>query len=170
MDQAKFTIKQVADATFVKANTIRTWYQRGHLRVGLTDKAAEGVGLARHFSARTAIAVAVCGALTDIGIAPDRAGAAATHFAHISVDERRPACLYPDGSTVILLAADAHSAGSDSKVINVHPDTHYDRVLAEISPASHALRGLHSLELDEIVISVAVRLGIDRAELWAPRQ
>lgn len=113
-EEARFTLSQVAEATDVSVNTIRSWYQRGHFKLGLADKANPDVGLARHVSWRTAIAIGIAGQLTKMGVHPARAGRAANSFAHTASPdwrtgiERIPGCLWSDDEpsyTVLLIPA-----------------------------------------------------------------
>ena len=72
----------MAKASGVEPGTIRVWFQRGHISLGLTDKEAEGNGFARLFSARTVLLIAIMGALTKLGVEPRRAGEAAFEFCY----------------------------------------------------------------------------------------
>jgi hypothetical protein len=82
LHEPKYTILQMAEASGVSPATIRSWYQRGHVRVGLTDMESPANGLARLFSASTVMLVSMMGALTNLGVHPARAAAAATIFCH----------------------------------------------------------------------------------------
>jgi hypothetical protein len=100
-DDALFTISQVASAAGVPANTIRSWFQRGHLVLHQLDKAADRNGLPRKFSMRSALAIAAAADLVKLGVAPDSAARAANAWAHIGDQDRLPAGLYERDFTVL---------------------------------------------------------------------
>ena len=158
----RFTISQVALATAVPANTIRSWYQRGHLTVGMTtvDEDPKANGHPRFFSSQTAIAIAIVGALTAYGIAVDRAAAAGIKFAHTGHGGggavgavRQPGELYARGATVLAIGTER------SEVLNITGEARFadvfrPRILG--SGSGHPV--ISYLELDDLVLSVMQRL------------
>lgn len=125
----RFSTKEVADASLVPPETIRTWFKRKILTIdGDRDFgiAPKGIGHGREFSGYTVIIVAIMGRLTGTaagvnkgGITAEAARDAAYQFAFGLVDDdREPGKLYPNGETLLLVPKDGHE-GWKGKVVNV---------------------------------------------------
>ncbi len=109
LDKPQFTLGQIAKASAISPSTIRTWFQRGQLRLGLHDKASPQNGMARLFSGSTAIMVAVASKLNQMGIDIERAAEIAIDFAYIGDSSREPGCLIKGDDvvdTLLILSAD----------------------------------------------------------------
>lgn len=108
MAQPLYSTAELAHATGVPAETIRTWFKRNILnfsQAGMGED-VERVGLGRRYSANTALLVAIMGRLTAGGMVAADARHAASHFVFASVDERDPGCLYFTGQTILAIAKD----------------------------------------------------------------
>jgi hypothetical protein len=110
LDEPLFLISEVAKAADMEANTIRSWFQRGHLKLLQWDKKADANGVGHRFSLRSALYIAAVGALARLGVKPDAAGKAAAMWVHTGTDERLPAGLYSTPLTVLCVYADGDSA------------------------------------------------------------
>ncbi|XCG52896.1 hypothetical protein ABVK49_15380 [Mesorhizobium sp. WSM2239] len=113
IDEPRFRISEVASATGVAANTIRSWFQRQHLRLVETDKRAEANGVAHKLSLRSALRIGTMGALVAQGVEPSVAGWAATRWTDSGNDERLPGCLFAEPLTVLCVFADG-----DARVVH----------------------------------------------------
>jgi hypothetical protein len=151
----RFTIANVARATGVSADTIRQWYKREVLTIGMTDLPAADVGLARLFSGRTALAIGIMGELIKLRIPPDIAARAAIKFAHTGDGEREPGHLFPNGETLLVVTLD------HQRIVNVDPKT---ALRAIISPSKPTV----VLLLDELIDTFRGGLGLDRDPLPKP--
>ncbi|MEP9348564.1 hypothetical protein [Xanthobacter sp. KR7-225] len=172
-DTPAFALSQVAAATGVPVNTIRTWYGRGHFTIGMTDKENPGEGLARLVSGRTAIGIGITGALARMGVTPGRAAYAAYTFAHTGDQDknapefwRLPGRLW-GGSVMTVLALPA-IADDLPEVRRVGPtDTFAAHFAWALPGGDHFNQGAVYLYLNELVDAVRVALGFPRdAEDW----
>ena len=104
LDEARFTIGQVCKVTGVEANTLRSWFQRGHLRlIKGKDRVAKGEGLPRLFSARSVLGIAVMGAATSFKMRPEKAAEVGYDFAVFGTEGRDPGELFNDGFTALTI-------------------------------------------------------------------
>lgn len=107
----RYIIRQIADATGIPGNTIRSWYQRGHIRQYDTDMPSEVSGQPTLYSEASAIAIGIIGALVASGIKPEVAGQVADAFISGSRGgslfgepvPRQPAELFEEGMTVTVV-------------------------------------------------------------------
>ena len=79
LEQPQFTIAQVAKAAGIQANTLRSWFQRGHFTLGDSDKRAD-FGDAHLLSLRTALQVGTAVELYRSGAHPARSEKLALAF------------------------------------------------------------------------------------------
>ena len=79
LEQPQFTIVQVAAAAGIEANTLRSWFQRGHFTLGDSDKRAD-FGDAHLLSLRTALQVGTAVEIYRSGAHPARAAKLALAF------------------------------------------------------------------------------------------
>lgn len=159
LSAARFTVGQIADATGISAHTIRDWYKRGAVTLGPDDRASAETTFARRLTARSAIMIAIVGALVSRGIAVKEAAYAAMEFAHSGDEDRDPGRLFADGSTYLLVGA------ADCSVTQVLPTTPFEDVFADQLHGLEHLPIITALRLDELVDRVRVRLGLDRDPL-----
>jgi hypothetical protein len=96
-----FPIARVAPVSGVKPGTIRTWKQRGHLRLIDQDRKAQINGQADLFSLRGVLGLAAMGALVRQGIDPAVAGDAARAWITVGTEDCPPGELYSDPLTVL---------------------------------------------------------------------
>lgn len=160
LNEPLHTIGQIAKAANLNPNTIRAWYQRGDLSVGMSDKASPGNTIARRFTGHTALMIGIMGTLVSMGVLPGRAQLAAASFAHSGDDERLPGHLFADGETLLVVGGGHHlllnltSGASFSEVwsrAQVYNDGKPDMLLF--------------VKLDELVDSIRVGLGLGRDPL-----
>jgi hypothetical protein len=110
LDQPRYRISEVARAAGVEPNTIRSWFQRGHLWLIETDKRSEGNGMAHLLSLRSALRIAAMGELVALGVQPRNAGIAATLWTDTGDEFRDPGALFSDPLTVLCVFGDGSSA------------------------------------------------------------
>lgn len=160
--EPRFTISQIASATDVPATSIRSWYQRGILTVGMGDRRAEVEGLAHHFSAATAICIAITGALAR-NVPVQRAAEAALKFTHAGNDYRQPCHLYESAEIVAsVLVLTANPEHPKIQIRAIEPHARWDSVFNSTLYGPGIQRGAVILELDYLVDSVRTRLGLGR--------
>jgi hypothetical protein len=142
------TIGAIAKATGINANTMRTWFKRGDLTTGMSDLASPGNTMARRFTGHTALAIAIMGALIDMGISPKRAALAANKFAHSGSAKRLPGELFAQGQTVLVFS---WKADVPDRVLNLTPETPAREIFKYTDRVTSVL-------LDEIVMATIVNL------------
>lgn len=116
MNITRFRIADVAEIIGVKVATIRSWYQRRQMTVGLSggvDLDPESDGMARYVSAHTAVALGLFSKLTSVGVPAATAAKLAMEFAHVGDDRREKCHLFPSGETHLVYSA------SGGYIINV---------------------------------------------------
>lgn len=126
LDAAMYPVSVLSPACIVEANTARSWMQRGHLPLGSTDIGAPKKGVAIKLSARTGLVLAIAGALTRMGITPERACAAGVAFAYHGNANRLPGALFEgDGvlDTLLILAADAEYMNGEASIVPMLADS-----------------------------------------------
>lgn len=109
LDRPKYLISDVARATDVPANTIRSWFARGHVALLETDEAAGANGMAHRLSLRSALRIGAMGALVAQGVDPKRAGIAALRWTDTGEAGRDPGELYREPLTILCAYADGHA-------------------------------------------------------------
>lgn len=155
----RFTLADVAKATDVPVNTIRTWIQRGLLPIGHDGKANEGDGLPRYVTGRFAFAVAIAGALKKQGVSAATALEAGLKFSFSGdFQNRLPGFLFtdPDNRTMTMI-------GVSGKTVRVFAVRHTDSVLDVMKPfldKDGKFRVETILRVDWLVRRTAVRLGL----------
>lgn len=160
----KYTLSQVSRATGVAVNTIRTWYQREHFKIGLSDTIAETNGLAHSVSLRTALAIGLAGKLTQMGVAPKRAADAAIKFAFLGSRcpkteiEREPGCLWGDGTATILTLPADKEYGIQAQFHRIADASDYERIFTEQLFGPSGTKGATILFLDKFVNQILDRL------------
>lgn len=165
LHDAIHTIGQVAKATGVSANTIRAWYRRGDLTVGMRDKDSPGATMARKLSGHTALAIGIMGALTSMGVAPGRAQQAALTFAYTGdAGCRDPGHLFPNGATVLVVGPEHVT------LLNVDPSVTVEDFRSRAQPHRDGRQRdvMITLWLDEFVDRIRVGLDLGRDPLEAP--
>jgi hypothetical protein len=103
MDEATFQINTVSRATGIKIDTLKSWFTRGYVRLGMNDTAAPGLGLARLFSRRTVYLLSVVGRLNAGGMSPALALQHATRVTDRGLQGRNERCLFPSGNSFLLI-------------------------------------------------------------------
>ena len=140
-----FTLGQIADATGIPVQTIKTWV---HKKLILSlPTGGEGPGVKRQYSFFGAMEIAIAGALLGAGVRDnDVAFNAATSFSHTgdgplpSTPARIPGCPYGEGLTFIAVGNGKYTEicyrpGKD-QLVNVQHDLGGAEVmiLVEITP------------------------------------
>jgi hypothetical protein len=119
LDEPRFSMKQVAQATPGNMNTIFTWFQRGHFALGERDRPAE-IGLSHSISLRTALEVAIAVELHQrCTLHPAIGAGVARQFTQLGDEERGPGELYPKDFTVLVVFPESR----DGRVIRVGKTT-----------------------------------------------
>jgi hypothetical protein len=114
MDEPRFTMKEVAQASGGNVNTIFSWFQRGHFQLGKSDKRAE-VGRGHEISFRTALEVAIAVKLyKDCKLAPASGAHAARIFTQLGDRDRDPGELYKTDFTLLAV----HPEIATAKVVH----------------------------------------------------
>ena len=167
-EEAKFTLADVSKATDVPVATIRSWFQRRHMTLGLSDKSV-GAGIARKVTLQTAMAIAITGELVSkFGLHPRRAATAATVFSHIGAPDedtgigRIPGRLWagPElADTVLVILAD-DPEGSSSTVLRIPRSKRFCDVFGTRLFGQHGAQYAIVVVLDELVHQVRARLNL----------
>lgn len=157
----RYPLSKAAELAGISVNTLRSWYQRGHLRVGLGDKSSEGAGLARYVSAATVVAIAITAELVQMGISPKRAGDAAIKFAHTGDQKRNPGHTFQDGWTVLVFAADESWMGGTCRILNIDKNAPFAEVFNSYSYGKSNLRGVQILDVTFLVYRIYRLLHLD---------
>jgi len=119
MDEPRFTMKEVAQASGGNVNTIFSWFQRGHFELGKSDKRAE-VGRSHEISFRTAMEVAIAVKLhKECKLPPADGVRAARIFTHLGDQEREPGEIYKTDFTLLVV----HPGTAAAKVIHAKGKT-----------------------------------------------
>lgn len=121
--EPRYSTADIAKATGVSAETIRTWFKRNVLsfdRDGMGED-VKRIGLGRNYSAYTALVIAIMGKLTRDGrgrggMTPDEARAVAYHFLSSS-DDRFPGFIYEHGETLLVINKDGPN-GPFVRIVN----------------------------------------------------
>lgn len=112
----------------VEPNTVRTWLQRGHVKLfGFDAKLATELGLPHMITYRGTLRLAIAAKLVEVGVHPKDAWDASMHFVDMGESgaqwdnrppriERHPGELYPSGWTVLVFSA-------NHRTIIVHADS-----------------------------------------------
>lgn len=173
LNEPIFLINKMAKASQVEPGTIRVWFQRGHIQLGLKDKEAKGNGFARLFSARTVLMIAIMGALTKLGIDPRTAAKAATKFCHTgdciseigeiledastkTLPARQPGFLCSAFETLLVVTSGPERS---SYIVPLSEDTKFREVFIRPSLLSH---GATHIPLRDLVNSTRSRLGLSQ--------
>ncbi|WP_370197891.1 hypothetical protein [Bradyrhizobium diazoefficiens] len=120
MDEPRFTMKEVAQATRGNVNTIFSWFQRGHFQLNSGDRRAE-TGCGHGISLRTALEVAIAVELyKQCQLHPAIGVKVARKFTWSADKDRRPGELF-EGSDFTVLAV--YPEIEDAKVIRVNNKT-----------------------------------------------
>jgi hypothetical protein len=106
IDEAVHKVSDAAHAAKLPPNTVRSWFQRGFLQVGMTDKNQPN-GMARLITGHTAMVIAVAAAFTRKGVSPEMACTIGQGFGHTgtgrttnqSTEFRNAGCLFANGET-----------------------------------------------------------------------
>jgi len=110
MDEPRFTMKEVAQASGGNVNTIFSWFQRGHFQLGKSDKRAK-VGRGHEISFRTALEVAIAVRLyRDCKLAPALGAQAARIFTQLGDRDRDPGELYDTDFTLLAVHPEVATA------------------------------------------------------------
>ena len=116
LDEPRFTMKAVALAVAGPShvNTLQSWFQRGHFRLGSADVKAEP-GMGHGISLRTGLQVGIAWHLyQSADIHPAKGAAIARAFTDFADGDRDPGELFPNDFTVLV----AYPKLSMGRVIN----------------------------------------------------
>lgn len=162
IDTPAFTLAKIAAVAGLEVNTLRSWYQRGHIKLAEIDKPAEGNGLARLLSGRSAIAIAIMAELVRAHMLPQRAGEAGEYFAHHGLKndhrERSPGCLWSDGGATYL----AVPFSGTPMVLTAGRETPIGKALNTAKRGNDKLPGAMIFELTDLVDRTRAELGLPR--------
>lgn len=124
LDEPRFTMSQVARATRGKANTIFSWFQRGHFALGKKDVQAEN-GLGHGISLRTALEVGIAVELyKQCDLHPAIGAKLAREFTQLGDDHRDPGELFPQDATGRVFTVLVVYPGLEhAKVVRMTPKT-----------------------------------------------
>jgi hypothetical protein len=182
LEEPRYTLAEVADATDVSVATIRSWFQRKHMKLGLTD-ASMGTGIARKVTLPTALAIAVTGELVSkFGLHPRRAALAAATFSYVGAPdpetgiERDPGHLWlgPEVTNTVLVILADDPDGSSSSVLRVPLNMLFSDIFDAGLFGQYGARYAIVVELNDLVHQVRGRLGLppdfgDEAPRFSPR-
>lgn len=176
LDEPTYTISEIAAATCVQANTIRTWFRRGHILAPKNHKQPGPDGLPHRFSARTALAIGIMGDLVKMGLHVRRAKFAAERFAFSGNPSggwvgdtvprkagRLPGKLFDQGSTILIVPA-SEDAPSSASVLQMEPGDSFLNINTTAVFGENQPFGGTFLELDELVQRINVMLDRLRPE------
>ncbi|MTW16106.1 hypothetical protein GJ689_07780 [Rhodoplanes serenus] len=82
LDEARYSLGQVARSVGLPESTLRSWFRRGHLGLDLGGRLREAHGHAHAVSLRTALWVGVIAGLVELQIPAARAAKVARAFVH----------------------------------------------------------------------------------------
>lgn len=119
LDEPRFTMKEVAQATRGNVNTIFSWFQRGHFQLGKSDRRAE-TGAGHGISLRTALEVAIAVELyKQCQLHPAVGVKVARKFTWFGGKGRVPGELFDKGYTVLAVYPEIE----DGRVMQVTGET-----------------------------------------------
>jgi hypothetical protein len=163
-----YTVAQAAHATGVAVNTIRSWYQRGHFRIGMPegfetpDVSPQNIGLARYITLRTVFAIGIVGELVKLGVDLERAASAAMRFAHTgdrsdeSQYQRLPGELWVDQAwTIITVSSDK---AATPKILRVGHEERFIDLLARAIHETNGSDGFVLLVVDDVVKQIRTKM------------
>ena len=158
---ASYTLGQAAAATNLSPNTLRTWYQRGHMMLNKNDKAPEAEGLARIVTGRTVLQIAITAALVNYGMSVAHAFRAAAAFAVVGDRrdgiERDPGQLWGKGCLSMLVVPGGEAGAEHADVVRWSPKDGFMQMVAHLN--FHKTGGI-MLPLDNLVDAVRKNLGL----------
>ncbi len=130
LDDPIFTVGKIAKAVGLPTATIKSWYQQGHVALGLEDVEARDKGMARLFTLRTVHQLAITASLSRLGMKVSEANRLAMTATDMRLTGRTKTLLFPRGHTYLVI----DPAGSRAIVQNVVPEEVGNNILGILSP------------------------------------
>ncbi|MEQ1901874.1 MAG: hypothetical protein ABL866_14220 [Devosia sp.] len=142
MQRETLTVGQVARGADLNVNTLRSWFMRGHLSLGVGDLVSPGSTIARGLGRVTVLAICIFGRLIEAGVRPDIAELLTTYAVRIaSSDSRRELFIHHidiDASPNVFVtggfvdAADLSRIVASARVSVVVPFAAIERAVADM--------------------------------------
>ena len=165
MAEPLWQVAEIAKATDVPAETIRTWFKRRIISLD-DDKmgeAAEAIGFGRKFSGYMAMTIAIMGKLAGSMTAEQAKDIAYTFVVGADGPGRWPCHPFASGETLLVIAMDGPRAFT-ARVVNMLPGDPWLDPYKAFGPSSGATTRVQIMRLTELWQTVFQRLGI-RGEL-----
>ncbi|MDF2371980.1 MAG: hypothetical protein P1V21_14455 [Rhizobiaceae bacterium] len=168
---ARFSPAQIANATGVPVETLRSWFKRGILSLDDENmgEGPESIGMGRKLTGYTAMVVAIMGRLTGAmnrnkreGMSLEAARDHAYKFVHAGTEERLPCMIFADGETLLVIPKNAPDPARARVVQMKMPDK--PQTWNDINSLFRGTRQVEILCMTELWQEVFQHLGI-RAEV-----